>query len=110
VQAGSLADGTYTLTVRAGQVSTAAGALEGNGDGTGGDDYTFGSAQGLYRLYGDATGDRRVDYADFDLFRQGFGRRAGDPLFLAGFDANADGVVDNADFFQFRGRYGTALP
>jgi hypothetical protein len=109
-QSGSLADGTYTLTVRAGQVSTAAGPLDGNGDGTGGDDYAFGAAQGLFRLYGDATGDRRVDDADFALFRQTYGRSAGSPLYLAYLDANADGRIDNLDFFQFRSRYGTALP
>ncbi|MBX7106449.1 MAG: YHYH protein, partial [Gemmataceae bacterium] len=54
---GSLPDGTYRLTVPAGLLTTPGGSLDGNADGTGGDDATF----DLHRLYGDATGDRQVD-------------------------------------------------
>src|SRR5207249_1184145 len=67
-QFGSLADGRYTLTALAGQISANGFQLDGNGDGTGGDDYAFGDAQGLFRFYGDANGDRRVDVADLALF------------------------------------------
>src|SRR5205823_13686302 len=52
-QFGSLADGRYTLTALAGQVSAGGQALDGNGDGTPGDDYAFGDAQGLFRFYGE---------------------------------------------------------
>ena len=38
-QFGSLADGRYTLTVRANQVTAGGLQLDGDGDGTGGDDY-----------------------------------------------------------------------
>ena len=38
---GSLADGRYTLTIFASQVSNANGNLDGNGDGTGGDNYVM---------------------------------------------------------------------
>src|SRR5207253_4862649 len=64
-QFGSLGDGRYTLTALAGQISANGQPLDGNGDGTPGDNYTFGDAQGLFRLFGDANGDRRVDIADF---------------------------------------------
>jgi hypothetical protein len=104
---GSLADGNYTLTVRAGQISTPAGPLDGNGDGTGGDDYT---AAGLYRLYGDATGDRAVTGADLDLFKAAFGARAGTAAYRADLDVNADGYLNGTDFNQFRTRFGVALP
>jgi hypothetical protein len=103
---GSLADGNYTLTVRAGQVSTPAGLLDGNGDGTGGDDFTA----GVYRLYGDVTGDRRVDGPDFDAFRAAFGAGRGGPAYRAELDFDGDGLVNAADFARFRPRYGTALP
>ena len=51
---GSLADGRYTLTALASQISAGGGALDGNGDGTGGDNYVLvgspGTAPNLFRL------------------------------------------------------------
>jgi hypothetical protein len=105
-ESGSLIDGTYQLTVLGAQVSAGGQPLDGDGNGTPGGDH----ALALYRLYGDANGDRRVDNADFFLFRSTFGRATGDPLYLAYFDVNGDGRVDNADFFQLRARFGTTLP
>src|SRR4029077_6158049 len=40
-QSGSLADGRYTLTALAGLISSGGVALDGNGDGTPGDNFTF---------------------------------------------------------------------
>jgi hypothetical protein len=102
---GSLADGHYTLRVLGANVSAGGTALDGDGDGQAGGD----SVTAFHRLFGDATGDRRVDNADFFLFRTAFGRSTGDPLFLAFLDANGDGRVDNADFFAFRNRFGTSI-
>jgi lysophospholipase L1-like esterase len=104
-ESGSLADGRYTLTVLANQVSAGGRALDGNGDGQPGGDHVT----ALHRLYGDTNGDRRVDSADFFLLRQTFGRGAADPLFLAYLDFNGDGMVDALDYFQFRSRFGTSL-
>jgi hypothetical protein len=106
VEAGSLADGRYTLKVLASQVSTPGGALDGNADGTPGDDYTFGAAQGLVRKYGDGNGDGKVDAADLALFRQTFGRTVGDPLYLSGFDVNGDGAINGTDLTRFRQAFG----
>src|SRR5205085_3312664 len=61
---GSLADGRYTLTALAGQISAGGRSLDGNGDGTAGDNYVFTDAQGLFRLYGDVNGDRTVNGLD----------------------------------------------
>jgi hypothetical protein len=102
---GSLIDGNYTLTVLGSQVTGNGQALDGDGDGTPGGD----NVSTLYRLYGDATGDRRVDNADFFQLRTTFGRSSGDPLYLAFLDANGDGRIDNADFFAFRNRFGITL-
>jgi hypothetical protein len=96
---GSLADGDYRLAVRAAAVTDASGRP-----------LSSDHALAFHRLYGDATGDRRVDNADFFLFRSSFGRAAGDPLYLAYLDFNGDGRVDNLDFFQLRTRFGTTLP
>jgi parallel beta-helix repeat protein len=108
VESGSLADGRYTLTVFAGQVS--GGYLDGNADGTPGDDYVLASAgapsppPNIFRLFGDADGDGDVDATDFGAFRLTFGTGAN----LA-FDFDGDGDVDAADFGQFRLRFGTSV-
>jgi hypothetical protein len=109
-QFGSLADGRYTLTALASQISTGGIALDGNGDGTPGDNFTFGEAQGLFRLYGDINGDRHVDIADFGLFSSTFNLSTGQTGFLAAFDFNNDGHIDIADFGQFSLRLFTPLP
>lgn len=98
---GSLVDGNYTLTLVAAKVQGAGGALDGNGDGTGGDDKTLAT----HRLFGDADGDRDVDIADFSAFRAAFGNVSN----LAAFDSDGDGDVDLADFSTFRSRFGTSI-
>jgi hypothetical protein len=97
-QFASLIDGKYTLTVLADQVSNV-GQLDGNGDGIGGDDFSF----GFHRLFGDADGDGDVDAADFGAFRQAFG------IGGVAFDFDNDGDVDASDFGQFRFRFGTSI-
>jgi hypothetical protein len=108
-ESGSLADGRYTLTIFAAQVSNANGKLDGNGDGTGGDDYVLASAAApnpptnIFRLFGDINGDGTVSAADFTVFRQ----------FFAGvndaFDFDGNGTVDANDFVQFRLRFGGSI-
>jgi hypothetical protein len=105
---GSLADGRYTLTALASQISAGGQAL--NGGGGVGTNYTFGSAQGLFRLYGDVNGDGVVNGLDLALFRSAFGSAAGDANFLAYLDFTGDGVLNGLDLAQFRTRFGTTLP
>jgi hypothetical protein len=104
-QSGSLADGRYTLRVWASQISAGGQALDGNGDGTGGDDFVLvGSpTNGLFRLYGDANGDGAVDGSDFIVFRQSFGG------VNDAFDFDGDGSVSANDFTQFRQRFGGSI-
>jgi hypothetical protein len=109
-QFGSLADGRYTLTVLAGQISSGGQALDGNGDGIPGDNFSFGESQGLYRFFGDINGDRHVDIADFGLFSSTFNLNSGQTGFIAAFDFNGDGHIDIADFGQFSIRFFTPLP
>ncbi len=110
---GSLADGRYALTALASRISAGGQQLDGNGDGTGGDDYTLadgGQAQGLYRMFGDSNGDRRVDAVDLFAFASSYGKRRGDAGFLDYLDGNGDGVVDALDLFAFAGNFGKTLP
>jgi probable HAF family extracellular repeat protein len=98
-QFGSLADGRYTLTALASQISAGGINMTSN--------YTFGDAQGLYRFFGDINGDRHVDIADFGLFSTSIFNPAN---YIAAFDFNGDGHIDIADFGQFSLRFFTVLP
>src|SRR5262249_52941175 len=102
-QFGSLADGRYTLTALASQVSANGQPLDGNGDGNPGDNYVLNStgASGVFRLFGDGDGNARVDVADLGLFAGTYLKSQGDPGYLPDFDFNADGRVDVADLGQF---------
>jgi hypothetical protein len=102
---GSLRTGNFTLTVLGNQVFNDGGLLDGDGDGTSGGD----SVTSLYRLYGDVTGDRAVNGADFALFRTAFGTATGDSSYNAAFDFNGDGVINGADFAFFRSNFGSVL-
>jgi probable HAF family extracellular repeat protein len=104
VNGASLADGRYTLTVLAAQV--AGGSLDGNGDGTGGDNYVMigdPATNKLFRIFGDADGDGTVAASDFIVFRQVFGG------YLFAFDFDGDGSVAASDFIQFRLRFGGSI-
>jgi predicted outer membrane repeat protein len=108
VDFGSLADGRYTLTIDSSKVTNPDGAdLDGNGDGTGGDNYVEvgapGSGHNLFRFYGDINGDGTVSASDFIQFRQFFGG------INDAFDFNGDGSVAASDFIQFRLRFGGSI-
>jgi outer membrane protein assembly factor BamB len=101
-QFGSLADGRYTLTALASQISA-------NGQQMA-SDYHFGDAQGLFRIFGDVDGDQTVNGFDLGFFRNAFGTQTGDPNYLSYLDLNGDGVINGFDLGQFRTRFGTMLP
>ncbi len=106
-QAGSLVDGSYTLTVLGDRVIGPGGlALDGDGDGQPGGDYTL----SLYRLFGDTNGDRTVDAVDLFAFAGAYGKRRGEAGYLDSLDGNGDGVVDALDLFAFAGTFGKTLP
>jgi autotransporter-associated beta strand protein len=115
----SLADGRYQLTILAANVTDAVNGLEldGTGAGVAGVNYvsptdTMGGGPGqigLYRLFGDATGNGVVDAIDFGQFRQTFNASVGDPLYLAYLDADNSGSVDAQDLGQFRARLNASV-
>jgi hypothetical protein len=100
---GSLADGSYTLTVRADRVHDRWGReLDGDGDGAAGGD----RVDSFFRLFGDSDGDGDVDQLDRDRFRSAFKSMAGDVNYLWYFDFDGDGEVDGRDNGQFNRRFG----
>ena len=100
---GSLADGRYTLTVRADRVHDRWGReLDGDGNGSAGGD----RADAFFRLFGDSDGDHDVDWVDRDLFRSAFGKSIGEAGYLWYFDFDGDGDVDGRDNGEFNRRFG----
>jgi hypothetical protein len=101
---GHLPDGDYVMTLAAGDVKDLAGnALDGNSDGTGGDDFTF----KFYQLGGDATRDRKVDFNDLVRLAQNYNTTG--KVWPDG-DFNGDGAVDFSDLVILAQNYNTALP
>jgi hypothetical protein len=101
-----LPDGRYRLTVLAAGVRDPANnPLDGNGDGTGGDNYINDTA--IYFLRGDANHDGIVNLADFNILAQNFGQS---PRNFSEGDFNYDGVVNLADFNILAQRFGIVLP
>jgi hypothetical protein len=100
---GSLADGSYTLTVLADHVHDRWGrALDGDGDRSAGGD----RVESFFRLFGDSDGDRDVDRQDRDLFRSAFKTSAAEAGYLWYFDFDGAGDVDGRDNGQFNRRFG----
>jgi hypothetical protein len=100
---GSLADGSYTLTVLADHVHDRWGReLDGDGDGTSGGD----RVDNFFRLFGDSDGDRDVDQLDLARLLSTFRKHQGDAGFLWYFDYDGDGDVDGLDMAQFNHRRG----
>jgi arylsulfate sulfotransferase len=100
---GSLADGSYTLTVRGDHVHDRWGReLDGDGDGSAGGD----RADGFRRLFGDSDGDGDVDRLDRHFFRSAFKTKAGNTNYLWYFDFDGNGNVDSRDKQQFKRRFG----
>ena len=100
---GSLADGTYTLTIDRTKV-TLNGAAMSNA-------YSSASAGvPIRRLFGDSDGDGDVDSLDAARFTQASGTVAGDAAYNAALDFDADGDVDSLDAARFTQRFGVVLP
>jgi hypothetical protein len=100
---GSLADGSYTLTIRGDHIRDEVGReLDGDGNGNGGGD----RVDAFFRLFGDSDGDGEVDRQDRDRFRAAFGTTAANASYLWYFDLDGDGAVDGLDNGQFNRRFG----
>jgi hypothetical protein len=103
VQNGSLADGIYTLTLDNADVSAFGVPLAGNPAPLVASSLTF------HRLFGDVNGSKGVNAADFNLFRQAFGKGSSDPAYNAAFDFDNNGSINALDYNQFRSRFGKSL-
>ena len=101
--AGAIPDGSYRATLIASGITDLAGnALDGDGDGTPGGDWTL----DFFFLQGDANHDRKVNVLDFGILATNFGTTG--KIFSQG-DFNYDGKVNVLDFGILASRFGTIL-
>ncbi|CAN5257522.1 hypothetical protein BH11PLA2_BH11PLA2_11150 [soil metagenome] len=88
---GSVPNGRYTVTAFAANISGSGGFLDGDANGTGGDNATV----SFFRLFADSNGDATVNGADLDNFGNAFSSSNSD------YDYNNDGTVNGADLVLF---------
>lgn len=92
-----LFEGEYEVRLFAEGITDSVGnLLDGNGDGTGGDDYTF----DFSCLFGDSDGNGNIGFADLQLFTSKwlYGICDTDNNWCNGTDLKRDGKVDMGDF------------
>jgi hypothetical protein len=114
---GSLADGNYRLTVNSSAVTASLSPsvqLDGNGDGTGGDNFVRGieNTDRFFRLFGDSTGDRRTNAFELGRIRASLNKTVGafgTPLDASSFDFNGDGRINAIDLGRLRERLNQTL-
>lgn len=104
---GSLINGNYELQIDATLVTSQGVQLDGDGDSDAGGHHVFGAVDGLFRKYGDVSGDNTVGLTDFASFRQTFGTTSGDIGFRSELDGNDDDTIGLSDFAIFRQGFGT---
>jgi rhamnogalacturonan endolyase len=92
----SLSDGVYDLILHSSLIVDAGRRPLAGGDQT----FTF------HRLFGDSTGDKRVDGADLGVLATVFGQRSSDPNFNWWLDVNSDSIIDGADLGAFATQFG----
>jgi hypothetical protein len=101
--AGILPDGNYRVTLLAAGITNGNGvALDGDGNGTGGDNFTF----DFFVWAGDANHDRTVNLTDFNTLASNFGQSGRN--FTQG-DFNYDGIVNLSDFNILASKFGQTL-
>jgi hypothetical protein len=100
----NLPDGNYQATLSGTGVTDFNGnPLDGNGDGTGGDGYTF----NFFHLPGDINRDRKVNFSDLVTVAQNY-NTSGKTFFQG--DFTGDGNVNFLDLIVIAQRYNLSLP
>ena len=98
-------EGPDRLTVLSAQVTGSGKPLDGDANGTAGEDFTL----DLHRLFGDVNGDKAVNGLDLTAFRNAFGTVSADAGYVSSLDFNGDGAINGTDLIEFRNRFGVIL-
>jgi hypothetical protein len=103
---GILPDGNYTAVIDAAGVRDLAGnALDGDGNGAAGDNFTL----SFFVLAGDANRSRAVNLDDFTILASSFGQ-TGRVFTQGNFNYSSDGAVNLDDFTILASQFGQSLP
>lgn len=95
----SLVNGNFQVKIDATKILHGSEQLDGNSDGTGGDDFLYGdqAADNVFALFGDSDGDGDVDLTDLSAFGTAFTTLVYDEAF----DVEGDGDIDLTDLAAF---------
>lgn len=105
VNGGILPNGNYTLTLSGGGLNDTSGnLLDGDGNGTGGDNYTF----SFFVLAGDINRDRTVNFDDLLTVAQNYGR-IGLSFSQGNFTYDLSGMVNFDDLLLEAQNYGVTV-
>jgi hypothetical protein len=104
-----LTDGVYEIRIDSSVADAAGNLLDGNDDGTAGDDYVFTGdmLNKFYRLKSDFTLDEGVSVFDFTTFSYWFGTSV--PTAPAYADMSGDGGISVFDFTSFSQNFGVGV-
>jgi len=108
--------GWYQVTLSAEDVEDVAGnALDGDGNGTGGDDYVYGDDAGteevlLIPILGDITLDGSVDSTDLTKLLASYNQETWEEVAWSWGDFNYDWVVNSTDLTKLLASLNTSLP
>ncbi|MFT5526173.1 MAG: hypothetical protein ACI9HK_004146, partial [Pirellulaceae bacterium] len=107
--AGELPEGVYQLSVAGTIIDLNGNQLDGDRNGTGGDDFVLAgsAANGIFKLISEFNGDAGVSVFDFTTFSYWFGAPVGIAPEYA--DMNLDGGVSVFDFTLFSANFGTGI-
>ncbi|MBL8811346.1 MAG: pre-peptidase C-terminal domain-containing protein [Planctomycetaceae bacterium] len=100
----SLEDGNYEVRIDPSRVLFGGAGIDGDNNGLAGGMYVFGNqaTHKLFRLFGDANGDRVVNTADTSLFNATYRKISGQAGYNFAFDYDGDGDVDALDYLYMR--------
>ena len=100
-EGGSLADGDWSLSIAAADVTSNGVSMAAN--------YNTPNGSSILRLFGDYDGTRSVDSSDLGVLGTTFGLEASNPGFLEAFDNNGNGVIDSTDLGRFGSNFGLSV-
>jgi len=104
----SLSDGNYRLIINSSSVTANSLSLDGNGDGTAGDNFVRGasSTDNFFRLFGDSDGNGTVNGQETSRYRAALGSVSGQPNYNPLFDFQNNGAITGSDTSAYRSRIG----
>ena len=97
-EGGSLADGNWTLSIDAADVTNDGAVMAANYSQT-----------GILRLFGDYLGTGTVDSADLGELGTTFGLGSNSTAFLPAFDSDGNGEIDSIDLGRFGTNFGLSI-